>query len=101
MTTSVEKYHMKMLWDFGESIEWKQGPFKNRLNCFSKSHLDLKLSKVESIMVDYAQQTVSEVVGTNHKGHTDLVFQGLSVTNARFHILTLEQYRYSPYRHQW
>ena len=52
-------------------------------------------------MVDYAQQTVSEVVGTNHKGHTDLVFQGLSVTNVRFHILTLEQYRYSPYRHQW
>ena len=47
-------------------------------------------------MVDYAEQTVSEVVGINHKGHTDLVFQGLSVTNARFHILTLEKYRGLP-----
>ena len=53
------KYHMKMMWDFGESLQWKQ---------------------VEDIFGVNQEQTVTEAVGTNHKGHTDLMFQGLSVT---------------------
>ena len=54
------KFHMKMLWSYGESMEWKQE---------------------ESIFRIKKEQTVSDLVGTNHKGHTELMFTGMTVTN--------------------
>ena len=54
------KFHMKMLWSYGESMEWKQE---------------------ESIFEVNQVQTVSDIVGTNHKGHTELMFTGMAVTN--------------------
>ena len=35
-------------------------------------------SKVEDIFQNNQQATVSDVIGINHKGHTDLIFNGLS-----------------------
>ena len=49
-----------------------------------------KPEKVESIFENNQEQTVSEAVGTNHKGQTDMLFQGLSMTNDRFHIMNLQ-----------
>ena len=54
------KFHMKMIWSLGESIEWKQE---------------------ETIFRSNKVQTVSDVIGTNHKGHTDLIFTGMSLTD--------------------
>lgn len=49
---------MKILWDFGESIVWKQE---------------------ENIFIGVNQQrTLSGVRGTNHKNHTELMFDGIS-----------------------
>ena len=54
------KFHMKMLWSYGESMEWKQE---------------------ESIFEVNQVQTVSDIIGTNHKGHTELMFTGMALTN--------------------
>ena len=54
------KYHMKMIWSLGESIEWKQE---------------------ESIFLVRQQQTVTDVIGLNHKGHTDMMFTGMTVSD--------------------
>ena len=44
-----------------------------------------KLKKVESVFTSDAS-TVSDVIATNHKGQTDMLFHGLHGTNARFQI---------------
>ena len=73
---------MKMLWDFGESIEWKQE---------------------ESIFEINQQQTVSEAVGINHKGHTELMFQGLSQAAwaQRFEMQMFDGSTDQPQRYHW
>ena len=52
------KYHLKLQWDFGESIEWKQ---------------------VETIFENNKVQTVSDLKTNNHKNHTELIFSGVSI----------------------
>ena len=56
-----EKFHMKLIWSAGESITWKQ----------EESIFQSGNAKV---------RTTSEIVGQNHKGHSELVFHGLSFT---------------------
>ena len=76
------KYHMKILWDFGEAVEWKQE---------------------ESIFEINQEQTVSEVVGTNHKNHTELMFQGLSVASfqQRFEMQLFDGSTNQPQQFHW
>ena len=76
------KYHMKILWSYGESMQWKQE---------------------ESIFRVNKVQTVSDVVGTNHKGHTDMVFTGMAVTNwgQRFHFHLFDGSTENPVTSAW
>ena len=48
------------------------------LNFSSLGALESKPKKVEDIFQNNQQATVSDVIGINHKGQTDLIFNGLS-----------------------
>ena len=84
--TVNDKYHLKLLWSKGESVTWKQE------------------EKIHSGIVRV--QTTSDVVGRNHKGHTDLVFHGLSFTaQLRFNSLfdglaDMSQEKHKAYYHE-
>ena len=76
------KFHMKMTWSLGESMEWRQE---------------------ESIFVANNVQTVTDLVGINHKGQTDLMFTGMAMAafSTRFHFSGFDGSTNNPQTKAW